>query len=60
MITDIVLPIIGCILIAAVIAWPLLFGYQLGRQGGRIYSDNTPSLGPHHWNPPMGSGDGGN
>ena len=35
----------------ALVGYVILDGMQQGQRGGRIYSDNTPTLGPHHWNP---------
>jgi len=49
---DIKYMIVG-LLIAALIGWTIVDGIETGQRGGRIYEDNTPTLGPHHWNPPI-------
>ena len=38
------------LLIAALIADTITDGIETGQRGGKIYPDNTPPLGPHHWN----------
>ena len=39
------------LLAAGLIGYVILDGMMQGQRGGRIYSDNTPTLGPHHWCP---------
>lgn len=44
------------VLIAALIADTVSGGIETGQRGGKIYPDNTPPLGPHHWNLPAVKG----
>jgi uncharacterized membrane protein len=44
------------LLIAALIADTVTDGIETGQRGGKIYPDNTPPLGPHHWNLPTVKG----
>jgi len=37
------------LLIAVLIADTITDGIETGQRGGKIYPDNTPPLGPHHW-----------
>lgn len=43
----ITLLIIGGIAIAAVFTWPFLYGKNISNMNN--WNDNTPSIGPHHW-----------
>ena len=41
------------LLSALLVGWTILDGVEQGQRGGKIYPDNTPTIGPHHWDPPM-------
>ena len=40
-----------CSLIAVLLGWTIVDGIEQGQRNGAIYPDNTPPLGPHHWDP---------
>jgi len=54
---DKTLTLIICGLLAIVLVlWTITDGIETGQRGGKIYPDNTPPLGPHHWNLPAVKG----
>jgi hypothetical protein len=41
------------LLIVLLIGYTITDGIETGQRGGKIYPDNTPPLGPHHWDEPI-------
>jgi len=43
--------VLVCSLIAVLLEWIIVDGIEQGQRNGAIYPDNSPPIGPHHWNP---------
>ncbi|MGC2573946.1 MAG: hypothetical protein WA364_20715 [Candidatus Nitrosopolaris sp.] len=37
------------LLAMVLVLWTITDGIEIGQRGGKIYPDNTPPLGSHHW-----------